>query len=74
MKRHNIDKRRSNLVLHFDQKMALFEPQIAKTIFKSLEIQTRQLLHADLGPEYEFYVKIQNIVKIRSNPGQFCQK
>ena len=41
---------------------------MTKTKFKSLESQTRQLFHAVLGPEYELYIKNQNIVKRRSNP------
>ena len=47
---------------------------MVKYIFRGLENQTRQLFNTLLGTEYEFSIKSQNIVKGRSNQGQFGRK
>ena len=58
----------------FGQTMVLFESKMGKIMFKGLENKTRPLLSTVLGLEYEFYLRIINIAKTRSNLGQFGQE
>ena len=60
---------RSNLV-----KKCYFGPKMAKIIYRDLESRSRLLFNTVLGSEYEFCVKVKNIVKRRSYLGQIVKK
>ena len=46
---------------------------MAKTIYRDLESQSRLLFNTVLGSEYEFCVKVKDIVKRRSYMGQIVK-
>ena len=47
--------------------------QLAKTVLRGLEGQTRPFFHTELGPEYEFYTKDWNFECRKSNLAHFGQ-